>query len=360
LVWLQARDFRNYRELEVEVGPGLTAAVGPNGQGKTNLLEAMYYLCSLLSPRVSSDLPLVRVGADSAYVRGEVEAGGSTLLVEVEVKVSGQNRVQVNRSPVRRKRDLRRQVRGVFSGPEDLAIVQGEPGERRRFMDEVVAAHWPAKEGAAPAYERALRQRNRLLKDWDGQTASPADLGAWDEELVAYGSALTRLRAQAVEAIRERAGHEFEALAGPAGGTLFVEYRPSVEGEPLEEAFAARLASRREDELVRRTTLVGPHRDDLALSVQQMAARGFASHGEAWGAAVALRLALAFGVARVVGEDPMVFLDDPFSGLDPARRARLALGLEGRGQVVMAVPDRAQVPAGAAVWCVEEGRVAPE
>jgi DNA replication and repair protein RecF len=363
LLWIEARDFRNHREVSLEVPTGLTAAVGPNGEGKTNLLEAMYYLCALHSPRVSADLPLVRSGAESAFLRGEVESTQGRVLIEVEVRSGGQNRVQVNRSTVRRKRDLRRRVRSVFGGPEDLGVILGDPGERRRFMDEAVAALWPGKEAIAGAYERALRQRNRLLKDWGG-SGQPSGMEAWDAELVSRGAALTSLRARAVELIRTEAADEFRRLAGEDMGSLIVEYRPSVEppaieGTGLEEAFAAGLAARREDELIRRTTLVGPHRDDLGLTVRDLAARGFASHGEAWGAAVALRLALTRALKDEVGEDPVLFLDDPFSALDPDRRRRLAHGLAGRGQVVMAVPDGAHVPEGASVWCVQEGRVEP-
>jgi DNA replication and repair protein RecF len=376
LLWIEAKDFRNHREVSLELRPGLSAAVGPNGRGKTNLLEAMYYLCALTSPRVSTDLPLVRSGASSAYVRGEVAGGEGRALIEVEVRANGQNKVHVNRSAVRRKRDLRRRVRAVFGGPDDLAVVLGDPAERRRFMDEAVAALWPGKEAVAAAYERVLRQRNRLLKDWSGTGQAPG-LEAWDGELVAHGAALISLRARAVGLIRTLAAQEFERLAGEGGGTLEVQYRPSVEapitvqaafsldgpappdGFGLEAAFRERLAARRDDELIRRTTLVGPHRDDLALSVRDIAARGFASHGEACGAAVALRLALARARGEEVGEDPILFLDDPFSALDPDRRRRLAEALQGRGQVILAVPDRAQVPLGANVWCVEEGHVEP-
>jgi DNA replication and repair protein RecF len=363
LLWIEARDFRNYVEVALEVPPGLTAVVGSNGQGKTNLLEAMHYLCSLVSPRVNLDLPLVRWGAQSAFLRGEVESAGGRLLIEVEVRTSGQNRVQADRSVIRRKRDLRRRVRSVFGGPDDLAIVLGDPGERRRFMDEAVATLWPLKEGVAAAYERVIRQRNRLLKDWAG-VGEPPGLDGWDAELITHGAALTSLRARAVELIRKEAADEFRRMAGDAMGSLAVDYRPSVEasslleGAGLEDAFAERLAARRVDELIRRTTLVGPHRDDLNLTVQDLAARGFASHGEAWGAAVALRLALTRAVGDEVGDDPILFLDDPFSALDPERRRRLAEGLAGRGQIVMSVPDFAQVPGGASVWRVEEGRVA--
>lgn len=353
LAWIEVRDFRSYSEAALEVEPGLTVVVGSNGEGKTNLLEAMYYLCALESPRVRNDLPLVRSGASSAFLRGELEAGGGRFLIEVEVRASGQNRVLINRSPVRRKRDLRRHARAVFSGPDDLHVVSGEPDERRRFMDEAARGLWPLKEGVPAAYERALRQRNRLLKDWEGGPA-PQGLDAWDAELVARGSELTALRRSAVQAVAEPAAREFRRLSGDR---LVVGYAPSVEGEPVEAAFGARLAERRPEELIRRTTLVGPHRDDLALLVQGLAARGFASHGEAWGAAVSLRLALAEAVGAVAGESPLTFLDDPFSALDPERRVRLAAGLGDRGQTLMAVPDQAQVPAGARVWHVKGGSV---
>ena len=359
LAWIEIRDFRNHRDTSLEVPDGLTAVVGPNAQGKTNLLEAIHYLCALESPRVSADLPLVRVGAGSAFLRGEVEAGTGRFLVEVEVRGAGQNRIQVNRSPVRRRRDLRKHVRTVFSGPDDLSIVQGDPDERRRFVDEVVRSMWPLKEGTTGAYEKVLRQRNRLLKDWEGP-GEPPGLSAWDEELVAHGSALTAVRSDAVARIAGPAGTEFETLSGER---LVVEYQPSVEpeaGETLEEAFRRRLGERRPDELVRRTTLVGPHRDDLRLVVQGLVARGFASHGEAWGAALCLRLALARAVEAESGERPILALDDPFSALDPSRRERVSATLEGRGQVLLAVPDDAQVPEGAGVWRVKEGGVVVE
>ena len=255
---------------------------------------------------------------------------------------------------VRRRRDLRRRVRSVFSGPDDLHVVEGDPHERRRFMDEAVRSLWPLKEGLAPAYERVLRQRNRLLKDWEGPEDA-AGLAAWDDQLVKHGVELGVARHQAVQAIEGRAAGEFHDLAGE---NLQVEYRPSVWGDSPEAAFRERLAARREDELIRRSTLVGPHRDDLALAVHDLAARGFASHGEAWGAAVCLRLALGGAVGAEWGEDPLTILDDPFSGLDPDRRFRLAARVGGRGQMLMAVPDESHVPPGATVWSVKDGAVA--
>ncbi len=358
VTWVEARDFRNHPGTRLDLGEGLTAVVGPNGEGKTNLLEAIFYLCALESPRVASDEPLVRRGAAAAYLRGELEASGATALVEVEIRPSGANRVQVNRSPVRRRRDVRRIVRAVFAGPDDLEIVAGEPGARRRFLDEAVRILWPAREGVITAYDRALRQRNRLLKDWDGW-GTPRGLEAWDGELAAHGAALTAARSEAAGRIAIPAARAFEALSGGPSEplTLTVEYRPSVSGDSLEAAFLARLDERRGDELVRRTTLVGPHRDDLALAVAGLSARGFASHGEASGAALCLRLGLASAVREELGEPPPILLDDPFSGLDPARRRRVAESLGSWGQLVIAVPDEAQVPEGAEVVRVRGGAV---
>jgi DNA replication and repair protein RecF len=358
LGWIEARDFRSHREVSLVVPPGLTAVVGPNARGKTNLLEAVHFLLALESPRTSADLPLVRWGAGSAFLRGEVETVSGRVLIEVEVRAEGSNQVRVNRSAVRRKRDLRKQVRSVFCGPDDLDVVLGEPGERRRFMDEAVRTLWPHREGTASAYERVLRQRNRLLKDWAGP-GEPPGLEGWDEELVVHGTALTKVRGEGMETVRYRAAEEFQTLAGGTGEALVVEYRPSVEGLFAEEAFRTQLGERRQDELVRRTTLVGPHRDELSLAVQGLAARSFASHGEAWGAAVSLRLALAGAVGAELGEPPVTLLDDPFSGLDPERRRRLAAGLGERGQLLLAVPDEAHIPPGATVWCATEDGIVP-
>lgn len=358
LVWLEVRDFRNHRETSLEVPGGLVVAVGPNAQGKTNLLEAAHYLLTLGSPRVSADQPLVRSGEDRAYLRGEVATAGGRVLVEVEVRASGANRIQVNRSGVRRKRDLRQRVRSVMFIPEDLDVIQGEPEDRRRFADEAVNALWPAEETARAGYDRALRQRNRLLKEHEG-TDAPPDLEAWDGELCRNGAAVTRARGEALRRVGPRSGDEFEAVAGER---LRVEYRPSFDAEPgedLEAAMARRLRERREEEIVRRTTLVGPHRDEVHLAVGEMTARRFASHGESWAGALCLRLGVWGATEVEVGEPPVLILDDPFSGLDPVRRGRLGEGLGQRDQALLAVPDEAQVPPGASVWEVEGGRVTP-
>ncbi len=356
LAWAELRDFRNHRSTRIDAVPqGLVVIVGPNGEGKTNLMEGLAFLFFLASPRTSSLEPTVRRGADAAYARGEIETVDGRVLVEVEIPGRGANRAQVNRSPVRRKRDLRRRVRGVFFGPDDLAIVTGDPSARRTFLDEAIRALWPLRESVITAYDRVLRQRNRLLKDFEGRGAPPG-LETWDAELVEAGCALTRLRAEVTARLAPTAGEEYQHLAGYG---LVCEYVPSVWGEDLEEAFRARLADRRADELARRTTLVGPHRDDLSLTVRDLVARSFASHGEAWAAALCLRLGLASAIAIEAGELPVILLDDPFSALDPRRQRQVAERLVERGQVFVSAADEAHVPDDAVqVWDVIGGEVA--
>lgn len=358
LSWIELRDFRNHAHTRIDPMPdGLIVAVGPNGEGKTNLLEGIHFLYALGSPRTSTNGNLVREGATAAYTRGEFETLEGKVLVEVEIPVQGASRVQVNRSPVRRKRDLRRQVRAVLFGPFDLPVVTGDPGKRRTFMDEAVMGMWPLKEALFSAYDRALRQRNRLLKEWD-RPGVPAGIEAWDEELVQAGAALIAARAQAVELLQPPASEEFEHLAGYG---LACTYRPNVWADgDLEEAFRARIAERRQDELQRRTSLVGPHRDDLDLAVRDLGARAFGSHGETWAAALCLRLGLASAVTNELGEPPILLVDDPFSALDPRRRDQIGERLAARGgQVVISVADDAHVPASAhAVWAINAGTVA--
>ena len=358
LSWVELRDFRNHALTRIDPVPdGLLVAVGPNGEGKTNLLEGMHFLYALGSPRVSTNAPLVRVGAPAAYVRGEFETRDGKALVEIEIPTQGASKVKVNRSPVRRKRDLRRQVRAVLFGPFDLPIVIGDPSKRRAFMDEAVIALWPVKDALFTAYDRALRQRNRLLKEWD-RPGPPPGIEAWDEELIQAGCAVIRARADAVAALAPFADEEFRSIASYGLGCT---YAPNLWAEgDLEGAFRARIADRRRDELQRRTSLVGPHRDDLTLGVRDLGARAFASYGETWAAALCLRLGLASGVAAQIGEPPLLLIDDPFSALDPARRDHIGGRLASRGgQVLITVADDGHVPAEAtAVWDVAGGTVA--
>lgn len=362
LAWLELRDFRNHVHTSIEAVPdGLVVAVGPNGEGKTNLLEGMHVLYALGSPRTSTNEPLVRDGADHAYVRGEFETRNGRMLVEVEIPRKGASRVKLNRSPVRRKRDLRSNVRAVLFGPFDLPVVIGDPGKRRAFLDEAVVALHPARDTLTTGYEKVLRQRNRLLKEHDGRGAPPG-LEAWDEQLVEAGVQVILARAGAVDRLAGPANDEFAHLAGYG---LVVRYLPNVAAGPdaaaVGETFRRRLAERRADELLRRTSLVGPHRDDLELAVRDLGARAFGSHGETWAAALCLRLGLATAVADEIGEPPLLLVDDPYSALDPSRRDRIGDRLRERpGQVVISVADEADVPRGAdAVWDVRGGAITP-
>ena len=362
LAWLELRDFRNHAHTAIDTMPeGLTVAVGPNGEGKTNLLEGMHVLYALSSPRTSTNEPLVREGADHGYARGEFETRDGKMLVEVEIPRKGASRVKLNRSPIRRKRDLRRHVRAVLFGPFDLPIVIGDPGKRRAFLDEAVVALHPARDTLTTAYDKVLRQRNRLLKEHDG-AGPPPDLEAWDEQLVQAGVQVISARASATSLVAGPAAEEFADLAGYE---LLVRYLPNVTADPqadpqtLATAFRDRLAERRPDELLRRTSLVGPHRDDLELSVREFGARAFASHGESWAAALCLRLGLATAVNDELGEPPLLLVDDPYSALSPDRRDRIGERLRARpGQVVISVADEADIPAQAdAVWDVRAGSI---
>ena len=360
LAWLELVDLRNHIHTRLrDISQGLTVVVGDNGEGKTNLLEGMYVLYALGSPRAAANASLVREGSDAAYARGEFETLDGRKLVEVEIPRRGASRAKLNRSPIRRRRDLRRQVRVVMFGPFDLSIVIGDPAKRRAFLDEAAIALRPAHDSVPTAYDKVLRQRNRLLKEWAG-AGTPSGIEAWDEQLVQAGAGLIRARRDALTRLAPGASAEFAHLAGYE---LHARYEPHVDAadEDLEESFRSQLAERRADELQRRTTLVGPHRDDLELAVRDLRARTFGSHGETWAAALCLRLGLAAAVAEEIGETPLLLVDDPFSALDPRRRDEIAARLtEGRGQVVITVADEAHVPSSAtAVWDVRAGRVSP-
>jgi DNA replication and repair protein RecF len=357
LRWVELRDFRNHAHTKLKPIPeGLLVAVGANGEGKTNLLEGMHFLYALQSPRASASEPLVRHGAASGFVRGEFQTRDGKVLVEAEVKTKGANKVQVNRSPVRRRRDLRKQVRSVLFGPFDLPVITGDPSRRRGFMDEAVVALVPASDTLTSTYEKVVRQRNRLLKEHDGRGA-PRDLPTWDEQLVETGTSVIEARAAAVGALADAASDVFDDVAGYP---LLVRYAPNVPADgDIAASFRERLAERRADELQRRASLVGPHRDDLELAVRDLGARGFASHGETWVAALSLRLAVAGAVEAAIGEPPIVIADDPYSALDPVRRDHVAACLAARpGQVVVSVADDADVPKQATqVWDVRAGAV---
>ncbi|MBB6556903.1 DNA replication/repair protein RecF [Nonomuraea rubra] len=387
---LSLTDFRSYASVELGLEPGVTAFVGPNGQGKTNLVEALGYVATHSSHRVASDAPLVRQGATRAIVRCAVHRDDRRALIELEINPGRANRARLNRSPVSRARDVVGLLRTVLFAPEDLALSKGDPSERRRFLDDLLVARTPRFAGVRADYDRVLKQRGALLRtaaqarrgsrsprrqerDSGFAAAGAGDvlstLEVWDAHLARHGAELLRGRLELIEALRPLVAGSYAALA-PSSAPATLAYRSTLStggdpgeggpegevpgergsfdtqtlstdlGKTLEERLRERLLEVRSSELERGVTLVGPHRDDLVLGLGDLPARGYASHGESWSFALALRLA-AYDLLRADGGDPVLILDDVFAELDSQRRRRLAEMVAPAEQVLItaAVPD---------------------
>jgi DNA replication and repair protein RecF len=324
---------------------------GTNGQGKTNLVEAVGYLSTLGSHRVSGDAALIRAGEESAIVRATVVAQGRESLAEVQVNRSGPNRAQLNRKPVR-PREITRTVSSVLFAPEDLAIVRGEPSARRRFLDELLVARSPRLAGVLGDYDKALRQRNGLLKASRGRFGPDrASLDAWDERLVAAGAEWLDARETLVADLTPLVAEQYRLVAG-ADQQVAMRTVRSIDPEegaphegPTADRFLAALQAARPRETERGVTLVGPHRDDLLLLVNELPARGYASHGESWSLALALRLgAVELLRGTLPTGDPIVILDDVFAELDEARRNRLATQVGRYEQVLITAAVEGDIP----------------
>ncbi|SHK63949.1 DNA replication and repair protein RecF [Nocardiopsis flavescens] len=369
---LQLADFRSYAEALVELGPGVSVFVGSNGQGKTNLVEAVGYVATLGSHRVSSDTPLVRQGAARAIVRARVVRDGRDMLVDLEINPGRANRARINRAAAGRPRDVLGILRTVLFAPEDLALVKGDPGERRRFLDDLLVSRSPRMAGVRADYDRVLKQRNALLKTASGkmfrQRSAPdlSTLEVWDAHLAEAGAELLAARLDLVEALRPLVGASYAGLTD-SGGPAVPAYRSSLvdEGEEpprgredLARALREAMAAQRDRELQRGVSLVGPHRDDLFLELGGMPARGYASQGESWSYALSLKLA-AFDLLREDGDDPVLILDDVFAELDSERRRRLAERVRDAEQVLVtaAVPDDIPAELDGARFGVHEGEV---
>ena len=390
---LSLADFRSYARAEVPLDPGVTAFVGPNGQGKTNLVEAVGYLATLASHRVASDAPLVRLGAERAVIRAQVVRDGGARgeapadaerrrLLELEINPGRANRARINRSSQVRPRDLLGIVRSVLFAPEDLALVKGDPGERRRFLDELLTARAPRLAGVRSDYERVLKQRNTLLKTAalarrhggrgpgaPAGTRSAGDLSTldvWDQHLATAGAELLAQRLDLVAALHPLVDKAYEQLA-PGGGPVGLEYRSSMGEDALSGAsgraelfprMLEALMQARRQEIERGVTLVGPHRDDLLLKLGPMPAKGYASHGESWSYALALRLA-SYELLCADGDEPVLVLDDVFAELDGRRRERLAELVAPGEQVLVTAAVDDDVPGAlrGARFAVENGTV---
>ena len=363
---LSLTDFRSWPTLELELEPGSSALVGANGQGKTNLVEAIGYVATLGSHRVAADAPLVRAGTERAVVRVRVERDGRATLVELEVNPGRANRARVNRGPLPRPREVLGILRAVLFAPEDLSLVRGDPSERRRFLDDLLVATAPRYAGVRADYERVLKQRNALLKSSSARRHAAGSgggdmrtLDVWDTHLARCGAELMSARLALVAALRPRVAAAYQAVAAAderdRSGTE-VDYRsslgealPTDSGEPVRDrdllaaAMLAELARVRISELERGVSLVGPHRDELVLGLSGLPVKGYASHGESWSVALALRLA-SYELLKADGGEPVLLLDDVFAELDEGRRDRLAGIVAGAEQVIVTAAVPTDVP----------------
>lgn len=354
---LGLRDFRSWAHADLELEPGRTVFVGPNGYGKTNLIEALWYSSTLGSHRVATDAPLVRVGAERALVSTIVVNEGRECAVDLEIAAGRANKARLNRSPVRSTREVAGVLRAVLFAPEDLALVRGDPADRRRYLDDLATVRRPRVAAVRSDYDKVLRQRTALLKTafgarQRGDRSVLDTLDVWDARLAAHGAELMSARIELVNELAPEVAKAYQLVA-PGSRAAAVSYRASMALEPtdgadvasLEAALLFALAQRRDTELERGVCLVGPHRDDLDLVLGDQPAKGFASHGEAWSMALALRLA-AYELLRAEGSDPVLLLDDVFAELDAARRRALAAAAASAEQVLVTAAVPEDIPAG--------------
>jgi DNA replication and repair protein RecF len=359
---LGLRDFRSWTYADLELQPGRTVFVGPNGFGKTNLIEALWYATTLGSHRVGTDIPLIRIGSDRAVVSTIVVNDGRECAIDLEIATGRANKARLNRSPVRSPREVIGVLRAVLFTPEDLALVRGDPADRRRYLDDLATAGRPGVAGVRANYDKVLRQRTALLKSlsgarYRGDQSALGTLDVWDSRLAEYGAELMAARIDLVNQLAPEVEKAYQLVA-PGSRSASIVYRASLgahnpenfEGfelndrEFLEAALLAGLSARRDSELERGMCLIGPHRDDLELRLGDQPAKGFASHGESWSFAVALRLA-AYELLRADGSEPVLLLDDVFAELDATRRRALAAVAESAEQVLVTAAVLEDIPA---------------
>lgn len=363
---LSLRDYRSWAELSLSLQPGISIFVGRNGYGKTNIVEAIGYLAHLGSHRVSQDAPLVRQGCDSARISATVINQGRELSAHMLIKAQGRNLAQLNRTKLQSPKELLGVVQTTLFSPEDLALVRGEPEQRRRYLDAIIASQSPRLAGVRQEYEKVLRQRNSLLKKAGFQLrqgygsaqgeAALATLDAWDEQLARLGSEVIVARHRMTSALVDLV-HDSYARIAPESRPASIRYKSSVDCEPgqdtqvVEAAMLSGLATKRQAEIERGTTLVGPHRDDVEVLLGQYPAKGFASHGETWSMALSLRLA-EFYYLKSQGNVPILILDDVFAELDAKRREQLVAITTEAEQVLITAAVDGDLPAN-----LEEGEV---
>ncbi len=378
---LSVADFRNYASAEVEFAGGVSTFLGLNGQGKTNLLEAVGYVSTLSSHRVAHDAPLVREGQQAATVRALVARNGRDSLAELQINPGRANRARLNRSPLPRPRELLGTLRTVLFAPEDLALVKGDPSGRRAFLDDLLVQRQPRWAAVRADYDKIVRQRNALLKATGTarrrggappQISADASLQVWTEQLAGMGAQLLYARLRLLcdlSPLLAEAYADVSAQQGPAVARYRVSLDEEIAGQiaagtvpeaaELQSALLQRLEQLRTAELERGYSLAGPHRDDIDLALGSLPAKGYASHGECWSFALALRLAAFHLLRRDLGEDPVLLLDDVFAELDATRRTRLAEMVYDAEQVIVTAAVAHDVPdqLSGAIFAVRAGHV---
>jgi DNA replication and repair protein RecF len=354
VISLTAVDFRSYSFVEINLEPGVTTFIGSNGQGKTNLVEAISYCSTLSSHRVSQDLPLVKADQPRAIVRTGVKYLDRTNWLEVEIWPSKTNKAKLNGSDCKKTKDILGILQTITFSPEDLILVKGDPGQRRYFLDELLVQKSSSYAGIKTDYERVLKQRNALLKSAGPARRNNLDsvlatLDIWNEQLINFGSQIIFARHQIINELLPYVSKSYGELA-PSSKALNITYLPTVTAENmtltnLVEAMKQKLQERQQDELDRGLTLVGPHRDDLEIMIGELPAKGYASHGESWSVALALRLA-SFDLLKATSPagDPVLILDDVFAELDVARRNQLILRVKNVEQVLITAAVAEDVP----------------
>lgn len=359
---LSLADFRNYTSAELNLTAGVTVFVGSNGQGKTNLVEAVEYLSTMSSHRVSATVPLIRSGAEAAILRAKVQASRDDdrqITVEMEVANGRSNVARLNRAPVPRARDIVGALRTVVFSPVDLAIVRGDPSDRRAWLDSLVVTRWPRMAGVRADLDKILKQRNALLKSMAGKSMRSAGagdveatLGVWNEQMADISAEILHARLDTLTDVVPHVQRAYETIA-PVNNLVNATYRTSLDLEGVSTAGDVRgalrervldaITRRRDEEVQRGVTLVGPQRDDVDLFIGDLPAKGYASHGESWSLALALRLG-GFALVRDDGTEPVLLLDDVFAELDTSRRERLAGAIEDAEQVLITAAVGADVP----------------
>ena len=339
---LNLTNYRSYSTLDLTLNPGVSIFVGKNGEGKTNITEAVLYLTFLSSHRATGNTPLIKLGNQSAYVRAKVKYPEREILVELEINIDKTNRAKVNQNQVRSQKEIFGIVQAIYFSPEDLDIVRGDPGERRRFIDQLLTLRSPRIAGVISDYERAVKQRNSLLKT----RASSDALNPWDKQVAELGGEIITLRMLALNELKPIFNQVYKDISDTKPAEII--YKSSIENPSLSqgensEKITERLVNNRGAELDRGLTLTGPHRDDLLLILGDHAVKGYASHGESWSIALSLKLA-TYNLLKSEGLSPILILDDVFSELDEERRERLAEIAKSAEQTIITVAVENDLP----------------